>query len=182
MNLHKEMAGEVTALKRIGRHPEAAGKSVWCQAKRHTGTYKQDYLMCLSGYNFSTLVGTDKAWTEITSSFRKGLRQFSLQKMVNSPPHPSSLQVYIKKTVAKRKGTISHLCARWTGQVAISLDGKIIVRDEENLHNQTGNSPTPPQITWFVPSFAQAYDTSTMHLEKTCKDKNNQTIFWVPKL
>lgn len=47
--------------------------------------------------------------------------------------------------------------------------------------NRKGNSPTPQQITRFVPLFVQAYDAYRESLEKTRKDKNNHKTFLAPK-
>lgn len=120
--------------------------------------------MWFSGYNLSTSVGTDKASDEVTSSFRKYLRQFSLWKIINSLPCPSCLEVY-KNLLQK----ITHLCTWQTRQVAIGLrKSRIMVRNKENHYNWKGSSPTTQEITWFVlPLFVQAYDTYKKHPEKT---------------
>lgn len=51
-----------------------------------------------------------------------------------------------------------------------------MVRNQENLYNWKGNSPTPQQVTWFVPLFLQVYDAYKKHLEKTCEDKKSEDL------
>lgn len=127
--------------------------------------------MWVSVYNLSISIGTDRASDEVTSSFRKYLRQFSLWKITNSLPCPSCPEVY--KNLLQEKNHSSLLKVYRTGL----KESRVMVRNKDNCYNWQSSSPTPLEITWFISLFVQAYDTYKKHPEKTCRNKNNQTTF-----